>query len=164
MVMHYSKLLHSTWVGMAIGGDVPWIWPLFETLHFFGMALLVGSVGTLDLRMLGLGKGLPLGPMQKLVPWGILGFFINLITGVGFYIGNPAQYQSWAFVFKMLFIMLAGVNALLFYLTGLYRRVDPVAAGQDVPLPAKLIAVVSLFLWVGVIFWGRMLPSFSNAF
>jgi len=164
MVMHYSNILHHTWFGLAVAGGIPWLWPCFETLHLIGMALLLGVVGTLNLRMLGVAKGLPLGPLSRLLPWGILGFIINLITGIGFYMGNPGQYQSFAFAAKMAFIGLAGVNAMLFYVTGLYRLVDPVGAGQDVPVAAKLSAISSLFLWFGVMFWGRMLPFFSNAF
>jgi hypothetical protein len=164
MVMHYSNILHQTRFGWAVAGGVPWLWPCFKTLHFIGMALLIGVAGTRDLRMLGVAKGLPLRPLSRLLPWGILGFLITVITGVGFYMGNPAQYQSVAFAAKMAFVALAGVNTMLFYLTGLSRRVDPVGAGQDVPVAAKLTAVSSLFLWFGVMFWGLMLPFFSNTF
>ena len=164
MVMYYSQWLHHTWFGQAAGGGVPWLLPAFETLHFFGMVLLLGYVGTLDLRMLGVGKGLPLGPLQRLVPWGILGFVINLITGLGLYAANPEQYQTWAFAAKIAFILLAGLNAMLFYVTGLKRQLGPIGPGQDVPAAAKIIAAGSLFLWIGVMFWGRMLPSFSKTF
>jgi hypothetical protein len=164
MVMHYSGMLHHTWLGLALGGGVPWLGPCLETLHLIGMALVLGVVGALDFRMLGIAKGLPIGPLSRLLPWGIVGFLINLITGTGLYLGNPGQYQSFAFASKMAFIGLAGVNVALFYATGLSRRVDTVGAGQDVPGTAKLIAVSSLFLWIGVVFWGRMLPFFSSAF
>jgi hypothetical protein len=156
--MHYSRLLHNTSFGVAVGGGIPWLGPAFETLHFVGMALLLGYVGMLDLRILGVGKGLPIGPIQGLMPWAVVGFGINLITGIGFYAGNPDQYQSLAFVAKVLFIILAAGNALLFYLTGLSRRLDSVCAGQDAPAAAKLLAISSLILWIGVVFWGRLLP------
>ena len=42
----------------------------------------------------------------------------HLFTGIGLYAGNPGQYQSLAFLFKMLFVVLAGLNALLFYTSG----------------------------------------------
>jgi hypothetical protein len=163
MVAHYSNILHQTWLGRAVAGGIPWLWPCFEILHLIGMALLIGVVVTLNLRMLGVAKGLPLRPLSRLLPWSILGFTITLITGIGFYIGNPGQYQSLAFGAKMAFIGLAGVNVILFHVTGLSRRVDPIGAGQDVPLAAKLSAAGSLFLWFGVIFWGRMLPFFSSS-
>ena len=82
-----------------------------------------------------------------------------------FFVGAPSQYvTNIAFLLKMLFIGLAGVNVILFYVTGLYRRIDSLPAGADAPMAAKLIAATSLFLWLGVLFWGRMLPFIGNAF
>ena len=145
-----------------------WAWPLCESLHFIGMAMLVGVAGVIDLRLLGMAKGLPLGPLQRLMPWAALGFAINLITGFVFIAGNPRQYigppLSLSFAAKMLFILLAGLNVLLFYMTGLKRLVDRVEAGHDAPLGAKVSAAVSLFLWVGVMYWGRMLQFFGKSF
>ena len=165
MIQSFSVWLHSTKLSWAVAGGIPWLWPLCETLHFIGLALLVGIVGVLDLRMLGMAKGLPLAPLQRLMPFAILGFTINLITGCLFFTGDPFQYiHNVAFAFKLLFIGLAGANVMLFYLTGLYRRVDGVGAGGDVPAAAKIVAAVSLFLWIGVMFWGRMLPFIGNAF
>jgi hypothetical protein len=165
MVQAFSTWLHSTRLSWAVAGGIPWIWPLCETLHFMGLALLMGVVSVFDLRMLGMAKGLPLGPLQRLMPWAILGFLINLTTGFMFFAGDPFQYiHNIAFGMKLLFIGLAGVNVILFYVTGLYRHVDNVGAGQDVPVAAKLIGAASLFLWVGVMYWGRMLPFIGNAF
>jgi hypothetical protein len=165
MIQTFSVWLHSTRLSWAVAGGIPWIWPLCETLHFMGLALLVGVVGVLDLRMLGMAKQLPLGPIQRLMPWAVLGFTINLVTGFLFFVGDPAQYlHNVAFAWKLIFIGAAGVNVILFYVTGLYRRVDSVGAGHDVPLAAKLAAATSLFLWIGVMYWGRMLPFIGNAF
>ena len=164
-VQAFSTWLHGTRLSWAVAGGVPWIWPLCETLHFMGLALLMGVVSVFDLRMLGMAKGLPLGPLQRLMPWAIVGFLINLTTGLLFFAGDPFQYiHNIAFGMKLLFIGLAGVNVIVFYVTGLYRRVDNVGAGQDVPVVAKLIGAASLFLWVGVMYWGRMLPFIGNAF
>ena len=165
MVQTFSVWLHSTNLSWAMAGGVPWLWPLCETLHFIGLALLVGIVAVLDLRMLGMAKALPLGPLQRLMPFAILGFAINLTTGSLFFAGDPFQYiHNIAFAFKLIFIGLAGVNVMLFYVTGLHRRVAGVGAGRDVPVAAKLTAAVSLFLWIGVMYWGRMLPFIGNAF
>jgi hypothetical protein len=154
-------MLHATSLGWAVAGGVPWLWPLFAILHSFGIALLIGCIGILDLRMLGIGKALPVGPIERLAPWGILGFVITLITGVGFYAGSPEQYQSFAFAAKLACIVLAGANVMLSHLSGLAHRVEAVG-GQDAPIAAKLSAVTSLFLWIAVMFWGRMLTFFSN--
>jgi hypothetical protein len=164
MVWYYSKLLHQTSFGLAMAGAVPWLWPLFKVLHFAGMALFVGCFVVLNLRMLGVARELPFGPLRKLASWGRLGFAVTAITGLGFYAGFPNQYLNWLFFFKMALIVLAGVNVMLYYTTGLHRRVDRVGAGQDVPFGAKVCAAASLCLWCGVIFLGRMLPIFSDTF
>jgi hypothetical protein len=163
--MYVARWLHNSPLGWAAAGGWPWLWAACESLHFMGMALLIGAVGLLDARMLGLFKGLPIAPLERLVPWGVLGFVINLATGIVFFAGAPEQYvQNIAFGLKMLFVLLAGVNVSLFYLTGLSRRVDRLGAGEDAPMAAKLIAGASLFLWFGVLYWGRMLPFIGNAF
>ncbi|MEP7304367.1 MAG: DUF6644 family protein [Acidobacteriota bacterium] len=165
MVRSLSIWLHGTNLSWAARGGLPWLWPLCETLHFIGMAMLIGIVGLLDLRMLGLLKGLPLRPLQRLLPWGVAGFVINLLTGITFYSGDPFQYiDNNVFWLKMGFIALAGVNVLLFYATGLSDRVNQVGAGERVPGAARAVAAASLLLWLGVIYWGRMLPFLGGAF
>src|ERR1700704_2287504 len=71
-----------------------WVWPACETLHFIGLALLIGNVGLMDLRLLGLEKRLPIAAGGRFVRWAVLGFVINLITGIMFFAGNPYQYIS----------------------------------------------------------------------
>lgn len=139
-----------------------WIWPVGEIIHFFGMALLVGCVGILDLRMLGVAKGLPVRPLERLVPWGIFGFVLALLTGVLFVIGDAtgppaAKFQNVAFQFKMLFMALAGINVAVFYLSGIAERAHETGAGEDAPGAAKVIAFLSIFFWIAVIYFGRMI-------
>jgi hypothetical protein len=148
-----------------MAGGYPWMWPLCEILHFMGLSLLIGVAGVLDLRLLGFAKRLPLAPLQRLVPFAAAGLGVNLITGMLFFTGDPAQYiHNGAFGMKMLFIVLAGLNVMVFYAAGLARAIDKVGPGEDAPLGAKITAAASLFLWVGVMFWGRMLPFLGTAF
>jgi hypothetical protein len=134
-----------------------WAWPICETLHFTGLALLVGITGLIDLRMLGMAKGLPFARLHQLIGWAIVGFIIALGTGVIFFTAQPYQYlRHWAFPFKILFIALAGINVLVFYLTA-FRQAERLGPGDDAPRAAKAIGTISLFLWLGVIFFGRML-------
>ena len=165
MIAAFANWLHATPLGWAAGGGMPWIEPAGKTLHFIGLALLFGCVSAFDLRMLGVARGLPLGPLQRLMRYAILGFLINLVTGIVFFAGNPFQYiDNVAFWLKMLFMALAGINIIVFHATGLSRKVDSVGAGQDVPFSAKVVAAASLFLWLGAMYWGRMLPFIGNAF
>jgi len=145
-----------------------WILPICESLHFIGMAMLIGFAGILDLRLLGMAKRLPVAPLQRLMPWALLGFVMSLGSGVVFIAANPGQYVgpplSLSFVAKMFFILLACLNAFLYYVTGLKRSADGVEAGEEAPSGAKVSAAVSLFLWIAVMYWGRVLQFFGKSF
>ena len=143
----------------------PWVWPAAETLHFIGLAMLIGVIALIDLRLLGVAKHLPFAPLHRFLPVGISGFVICFATGTLFFAGDPFQYiHNPVFWFKILFIILAGINVLLFYLTGVFHTVEGLGPGQDAPVSAKLIAATSLFLWIGVMYLGRMLPFLGDAF
>ena len=104
----FSKWLETTRLSHLMAGGWKWGWPTCETLHFIGLSLLLGCIGVVDLRMLGVGKSMPGGPVHKLVPWAIAGFLINAVTGALFFIGAPHQYiKNVAFLFKMLFLVVA---------------------------------------------------------
>src|SRR5580765_6597837 len=125
-----------------------WGWPTMESVHFLGLSLLVGAIGLFDLRLLGLAKRIPIAALHRLVPWGLLGFAINITSGSLFLLTEPDQYiYNPSFQLKVLFIMLAGANALTFYITT-YRRATAPNAPSDAPRAAKLVAVVSLSLWI----------------
>ena len=145
-----------------------WAWPLCETFHFFGIILLIGGVGMFDLRLLGVGKQLPVTAVKRLLPWGVTGFIFCVVTGLTFVTGVRANVpmspydvirsNPWLQL-KFLFIALAGLNLLAFYVTGMDRAVDGLGPGDDAPRLAKAIAFASLFLWLGVIYFGRLIPE-----
>jgi hypothetical protein len=163
-----QKWLVDALTATALSGfvnDHSWVWPACETLHFVGLALLVGNVGLLDLRLLGVEKGIAFAPLNRFIRWAVAGFLLNLATGIVFFVGNPMQYvYNVAFGWKLVFIALAGVNVLVFYATGLARTVNALGPGDDAPLLAKIIAAASLCLWFGVMYMGRMLPYIGNSF
>lgn len=152
----YLDALHDSWLG-HIMRDVPWLFPTCEGLHFVGMALLLGTIGVIDLRVLGFAKGLPIGPLHRLLPLAFLGFTINVMTGVAFVCSDPDSY--WivpAFRWKMVLILLAGVNALWFWLAVL-KQVDHWGADVEASRLAKIISAISLLFWVGVVTAGRFI-------
>ena len=145
-----------------------WSWPLSETFHFFGIILLIGGVGAFDLRILGMAKGLPVAAVRRLLPWGVFGFALCVTTGLMFVTGFRANLPSHPYdviatdvwlQMKLIFMALAGVNLLAFYVTGMSRAVHDLPAGADAPVLAKVIAGASLFLWLGVIYFGRLIPE-----
>jgi hypothetical protein len=149
----------------AFVNDHSWVWPACETLHFIGLALVIGNIGLLDLRLLGVEKRIPVAPLSRFVRWAIAGFVINLVTGVAFFVGNPFQYiENVAFGYKLAFMALAGINVAVFYATGISRKVQALGPGDDAPISAKIVAAASLFLWIAVMYMGRMLPYIGNSF
>jgi hypothetical protein len=155
-----AAILDFPWL-VAFVNDYDWAWPICEMFHFVGMALLIGSVGWLDIRILGFGKGVPIASLEKLVPLGIVGFVFNLVTGLIFVAGNdvgPIAYLgNLAFQIKMLLILIAGLNLVAYYFTGIQRAAEAVPASGDAATAAKVVAVVSLVSWFGVIYFGRMI-------
>lgn len=160
MTLHANSplvlLLRNNALGDAMR-DVPWLFPGFEVLHFAGMALLVGAVGVIDLRMLGFARGLSVEGLHRFLPLGVAGFVINVLTGIGFVTFDPLAYlMVTAYRLKMLLILVAGVNILIFYF-GLSPEVRRLPAGATAPLAARLVALASLLLWMGVIWTGRFI-------
>jgi hypothetical protein len=136
-----------------------WVWPILEDLHFLGLILLFGSFGVVNLRLLGGLKRLPLAPLHRFIPWGLSGFAINVITGFLFYIGMPDFYNlNFVFQLKILTIFVAGGILLLFYCTSAFRALGQLGPGEDAPLFAKIIAFLSIVLWIAVIVMGRYIP------
>lgn len=140
--------------------DSAWTWPLAETVHFAGLVLLAGTVGLFDLRILGLGRGIPPVAIHRLVPFGVLGFVLLVATGALFVFGTPDQYfHNAAFRWKLALLGLMGANAAFFYAMP-YRALTRLGADGDAPRSAKVCAALSLTLLAAVMFCGRMLTFF----
>lgn len=136
-----------------------WVWPILEDLHFIGLILIIGAFGALNVRVLGMMKQLPMAPLHRFIPWGIGGFFINIVTGLLFFMGMPGFYTpNVVFQVKMFTIMLAGLNLLLFQCTSAFRSLETLGPGEDAPLYAKIVAASSIFLWIAAIVLGRYIP------
>ena len=140
----------------------PWVWPACEALHFLGMSLMFGVLLIVNLRLLGWMKGMSFASVHRLLPFGILGFGVNFVTGMLFFIAASEQYtQNVAFHWKMILLELAGLN---FLVLTVFDGAWKVPEGAEAPLSGKLLAASALFLSVGVMYFGRMLPFIGNAF
>ena len=137
-----------------------WAWPAFESLHFMGMSLLIGTIGVFDLRLLGFARAVPIGALHRLIPVGITGFLLNMTTGICFICATPDQYLfNAAFRWKVVFILIAGINVLFFY-TRVFRRLEQMSENTPPPLAARIVGGVSLGAWIGVMSAGRLLTFF----
>jgi len=142
--------------------DTRWTWPTCETLHFVGLSLLLGVVLLVDLRVLGVMKGVSFASLHRLLPLAAIGFGVNVVTGMLFFVGIPTQYiHNPSFYWKIALVMLAGLNAVYFTVLE-----EPWAIGpkEDAPVTAKIAAASAMILWIGVLYCGSMLPFLGNAF
>ena len=136
--------------------DKAFMWPAGETLHFLGMILLFGISLLLMLRMLGGMKSIPFTGIHRLLPLGILGFVINVLTGMMFFIANPGiYYGKTSFHIKIALIVLA--TAPLLYFT-LFDEPWETHSNENSRITTKVAAICTFGLLFAVVIIGRLLP------
>ena len=149
--------LNSTALNKYIMSEA-WLWPTLEIFHFFGLCLLLGSLLVSDLRMLGMARSVPLKRIETFMIVAVIGFTINLITGIIFVIGDPDRYlPNIAFRIKIVLIIIAGLNVIYY----LWRVRPKMLLESEDAAPgggAKTVAAISLLLWTCIIIFGRIIP------
>jgi len=141
-----------------------WWWAGMMVMHFVGLSLIIGVIGLLNLRIMGFAKELAFAPVHRLLPLAMIGLAINITTGMLAFIGMPTYYTAdLAFWLKIGALMLLGVNTAVFYLTGVFNRMEKLKPGEDADIPAKLVAATSLVLWFAVIVCGRYIQRFEDS-
>ena len=145
----------------AFVSESAWAWPAAETLHFIGLCLVIGVLLTLNLRILGVMKSLSFAALHRFLPWGVLGFALNLMTGMMFIVVAGDQYvDNVAFYLKVVLLVLAGIHLLYLTVSDATWVLRP---GDDAGLREKVAAVAALAAWAGVLYGGRMLPFLGDA-
>ncbi len=131
-------------------------YPLVESLHLVSIALLFGSIVLVDLRILGLTRNLSLRQLARhVLPWTLLAFLCAAATGSLLFVAHAADLiGNRVFIAKIGLLSLAGTNAVMFH-TGPYVNVASWDVGQRAPPSARVMAIASIAIWVGVIFCGR---------
>ena len=144
---------------------VPWVqtlaatfwFPLLNSLHVLSICLMSGMLLMLDLRLLGraLTLGSPGDVLRSLLPWIIVAFVVAMTTGVALFLTRAATHvTNPAFQWKMVFLMLAGLNVLLFHRI-LYPLRAHTGRTDILPFSVRASATLSLVLWGGVMLSGR---------
>ena len=153
--MAFLEWLQGSWLGTIVAQSL-WGYPLLETLHTMGMALLIGSLGLINLRVLGYKPQLPILGTRDLLPLAWLGFTINALSGAALFTSDAVYFfESYTFRIKMLLIILGGINAAL-----LGARIFREVPAGEVVTPtagAKWIAASSLVFWMGAVIAGRLI-------
>jgi hypothetical protein len=125
-----------------------WAYPALEMVHISGIALLLGNLVLLELRVFGLGASLPVKELARLsLGIALTGFAIAAASGLLMFASQPAELlANRAFTLKMLLLLAAGCNAAWFHRRGSLARLDALARGQ---------MVISTVIWLAVLACGR---------
>ncbi len=157
-----SGVLHT--LEMSGIGEVmrqsPLLYPIVETLHIMGFAILVGSIVAFDLRVLGFGRAVPIEQAARhLLPVAWVGFALAVPMGILLFSTEATSIAvNPSFQVKISLILLAGINMLLFH-RGPWRGVAHWANGTA-PSAARAGAAISMALWLGVLAGGRLIAYF----
>jgi hypothetical protein len=182
MMEFFSWLENTEFCSWLRGSGSIWAYPLVLTMHTMGMGILVGFNWALDLRILGVGKQIPVRAMDKFFPVMWVGFWLNLVTGILLLAADATtKMTSWVFGVKMFFIILAmivlrKIQSQVLALPAIApREAQPpmsspaqgggvavlespvVVAASSELANAKLLAILSLVFWTFSITAGRLM-------
>jgi hypothetical protein len=153
----FEQLAESEWSVALHESEIAY--SLIESFHVWSLCLFFGMTLMFDLRLLGWTmRKVPVSEViRRLQPWTIAGFVLMVISGALLFYAIPLRsYQNIFFRSKMLLLLLAGLNVFIFH-----SRVFPSVAKWDTdaipPKAARIAGALSLVLWIGIVFSGRMI-------
>lgn len=155
-ILQFCTWLEATPFAVAIS-ESEFIFPTIETFHVLALALVVGSIAMLDLRLLGVNnrdRGV-LELSAETLPWTWMAFIVAAITG-GLMFASAATryYENVPFRIKMVLLVLAGINMGIFHFTA-YRGAHAWNMTFPTPIAARIAGGLSLVFWIGVVVFGR---------
>jgi len=136
-----------------------YLFPLIESIHVVAFATVVGSITYVDLRLLGLtSRARPISALiDEVLPLTWSAFALAVLSGAALFSANaPTYFENYAFRLKMMQILLAGINMIVFH-TMTYRNVEQWDSILPPPWAVRLAGVVSIVLWIGSITCGRLI-------
>ena len=157
-LFHLCEQIEASSIGVFVRESI-WGFPILVTIHIIGLVFSVGIVVWLDLRLLGVSMtGVPVSRLyRRLMPLAFLGFAVMFISGVTIFTGfATSAYKNTYFRIKLLALLLAGINALLYH-TNIERRISLWDRAPAPPTPARMAGIISILAWATVILAGRML-------
>lgn len=126
----------------------PWAYPVLEVIHISGIALLIGNLVLIELRVFGMGAALAVQPLARLsLSLAGAGFGLAAFSGLLMFASQPAELLSnRAFTLKMLLLLAAACNAAWFHGRGSLDRLD---------ITARVQMLASTLIWLAVVACGR---------
>ena len=134
-----------------------YMWVLIEGTHVLGLALMLGPSMMLDLRLTGvLWKSDPVSKVEaRFLPLTMAGFVLMVTTGGLLFWSEPVRcFYSGYFRAKIVFLVLAGLNALVYHST-IDRKLSEWDMVLPTPIRARMAGILGIVLWTAVVFAGR---------
>jgi hypothetical protein len=161
MIEQWPAALEATELAAALRNSV-WSYPLVNAAHILGVALLVGSIVPLDLRLLGAWRSVPLAPL-----WLVLtriagvGLVLAMIFGILLFITRATEYAaSNLFISKMVIVALGSANALALRMLAPAQLLESTSRQGKPPARLQLAAGISLVTWLAALIVGRLIGYF----
>ena len=154
----FLKALEATGLATKIR-DSLFLFPLLESTHVIGLALVFGTIAIIDLRLIGLASSQRSFKRMysDILKWTWAAFALTGLTGALMFITNATvYYHNFYFRTKMLLLVLAGINMGVFERT-LGRKVESWDKSPSAPPLGRAVGVLSIALWIAVIFMGRLI-------
>ena len=155
-MLEIAQGIESSQVGTAIRESM-WAFPILNMVHLLGLMVAAGTIVYWDLRLLGFGlrRSAVSELGRQLLPWTWSGFSVMVVSGgLLFWCEAGRLYSNIFFRIKLLFLLLAGLNVLVFHFT-IYRDVAGWDRAPVTPLGARIAGGLSIALWLGIIAAGR---------
>jgi hypothetical protein len=153
--------LEATALARALRHSV-WIYPLVNAAHVLGVALLIGAIVPLDLRLLGVWRAVPLGPLWEVLSRSAaVGLILSVAFGALLFVTRATEYaQSELFLGKMIVIAIGLANVLALRAVASRKSLEAVHAAMPLPRRVRAAAVVSMCAWLTALILGRLVGYF----
>jgi hypothetical protein len=152
MLLPFFEWCESLWLGQFVVGS-NWLFPVIESVHLLGLALLGGAIFIVDFRLLGLGlKDRPLAEVARDArPWMIGALILMIATGLPLFLSESVKcYYSTAFWIKITTLPIA-----VAYAFTIRTRVTRDESVRNTARRQRLVGALSIALWFTVAAAGR---------
>jgi hypothetical protein len=155
-ILDWCTWVENTPFALSIA-ESSYYFPLLETAHVVGLALVLGTIAIVDLRLLGLASRSRAvrDVIAETLPFTWGGFALALVTGALMFISRATDYfDSVPFRIKLVLLALAGLNMIVFHILTM-RTLDGWNESETTPANARVAGASSMLLWIAIVFAGR---------
>src|SRR5215472_6597370 len=151
MMAELSQWVGSLPISLAMR-RITWLVPMLQTLHILAIGIVLSSVVMIDLRVWGASRsGTALARGERFMPWMWAALAVATLTGIALMLGAPRSFRDGVFVAKLYLTAAATISTAA--LPVMLRRNG--CGGSEAGVPARVVGVVALLLWLGATLAGR---------